>query len=273
MLAAAEGAVDNGVTIHEGGAYVDAEGWARHASGAPISLTDACGVPHKLPPPPTNQHQPRMDLTYSIAPVTSKFSYKFFHFLVEGLPRVALLLDAHPELLTRWPPNSRSASDGLRLLVSCKGRVVRESLTLLGIDRSRVLCWRPGRVYSTKPPATVIWAPPAPCGGAQQSAVRMLRERALLRPWRPLTSARAMYARGHVILHRRDVGTRRLTNHAAVLSAVRAAPSLRGLPMAILNGSGSLASQVGLTLTLTIALTLFLTQFSTDPVLSPPRLA
>ena len=49
------------------GAYVDAVGWARDASGRPLLREDACGVLPATEPPPTN-HIPRVALDHAIAP-------------------------------------------------------------------------------------------------------------------------------------------------------------------------------------------------------------
>ena len=221
--------------------YIDAVGWARSASGHPLSNQDACGTLPPTEPPPTNQAQPRDVRSHPLAAVTSKFSHKYFHWLVEGLPRVALLLETHPEL--RQPRAGKAASKSLRLLVSCKGPVLRESLALLGVDRSRVLCWRFGRVYTTP---LLIWPPPAPCGGAKEAALRSLRFAALPASLRPVDvgarddNGRIIHASGPIILHKRD-GTRQLTNHDKVLHALRSSSrhQLGGAPIVELAGGSN----------------------------------
>lgn len=257
--------------------FIDADGWVRFASGAPVSREDACGTLPAHLPSPTNQHEPRTVVPYPLAPLTSKYSYKFFHWVVESLPRLALLLQAEPSLRQRWRPPSDTADgsssvDSIRLLVSCKGKPIRESLALLGVDRSRVLCWRPGREYSTR--AHLLWPSPAPCGGARRTPLRLLRTAIMPPMWRPLGAGAAtassgstslphplLYSHGAIVLHRR-LGTRKLANHAAIESALRAFPGLSSssssstatatsplgnaaaVPLTVLNGSEGLRAQV-----------------------------
>lgn len=221
--------------VEEG--YVDAEGWARHASGAPVSSVDACGVLPLREAAATN-HIPSVTVDHPLAPVTSKYSYKFFHWIVEALPRVGALLAAEPQLRTRW--RADQPGNQLQLLVSCKGSVIRESLQLLGVDRSRVLCWRPGRVFRSS--ADLLFAPPAPCGGAKSSALRALRHVALPPSLRPLPAAGSSAPASSsdailLLMHKRD-GTRRLRNHEALLAALAADPRLAKARVVVLRGGG-----------------------------------
>lgn len=123
-----------------------------------------------------------------------------------------------------------------RLLVKCHHPIVKESLHLLGVLGRRVLCWHPGREYTTT--AALLWPEPAPCGGARPASLNLLRRVALPRPLRPSTS-RDEWARGAVLLHERHF-SRRLLNHEEVLRQLR-----HSLPsVSVVNGSGSLRQQI-----------------------------
>jgi len=145
--------------------------------------------------------------------------------LVEALPRVALLLAAEPQLFPRALPSAsrgRAANGHTNqsavLLVSCKTRLVKETLALLGVDVHRsVLCWKLGHTYRTT--ASLLWPAASPCGGARQPALRALRRVVLPPALRPARFATEVYASGRVLLHERT-STRRLTNHAELLRAL-----------------------------------------------------
>ena len=212
--------------------------------------------------------------------VTSKYSYKFFHWLVEGLPRVALLM-AHDPLLwglpgkngerdgsdhgrrssasnaswTRHAGDNGTSGSHAKLLVSCKAPWVRHSLALLGFDvrvhaqrvqaqrvpRGGILCFRSGRVYRTT--TFLLWPTPSPCGGAHARPVNLLRRRVLPPSLRPIDSAANVYAEGAIIVHARAGRTRRLTNHDALLETMRA-HGVFATAVLPLSGNGTLREQV-----------------------------
>lgn len=226
--------------IHSPRGYVDADGWARHSDGAPISLSDGCGqlssnvFKHASSSSTSNKS---MTSDGILAAVTSKYSYKFFHWLVEALPRIALLLAAEPRLLrasTDASSSKGSSSASARLLVSCKTRLVKETLSLLGVDVSRaVLCWRAGHAYHTT--AELLWPQSAPCGGARPFALRALRRVALPPHLRPVRNLAEVYSSGAVLVHHRQ-GMRRLRNHDELLSALHNTPTLTSPALTVLSG-------------------------------------
>lgn len=217
--------------------FVDGEGWARDAGGTPLALLDGCGAYD----PALNATDANATTTvdYPLLAITSKWGYKYFHWLVEVLPRVALLMDVEPSLGAPCPgpgcPGPAALAEMTaageppthlpRLLVHCKSPVVRQSLVLLGINRRRVLCWKLGHTVRTT--AYLLWPQASPCGGVQSHAAHLLRHAALPRGLRPVTDAQQAAA-GAVLLHRRT-GKRQLANHDAVYAALRAYLELEAL--------------------------------------------
>ena len=219
--------------ITAAGGYVDALGFAHRANGSAISPEDACGKLAHLGKTHAATRSPEVVVDAILGTVTSKWSYKFFHFIVEALPRIALLLQERPQLFplahSAEFPMSLQGTQRIRghakgnrssalLLVSCKSRLVKEALQILGVDVQRsVLCWKLGHTYKTS--NSLLWPAASPCGGARQPALRALRRFAMPPPMRPVRFASEVYSSGRVVLHERT-GSRRMTNHDEVLAAL-----------------------------------------------------
>jgi len=223
------------------GGFVDAAGWARTRSGyalaATTGLMDACGtLAERLVTLPTRTSRPEVACGENRPPCTSCHdrvaalfaanSHKFFHWVVESLPRLA-------SVLALLATERDGGASPVRLLVSCKSRYARESIELLGLPSSAVLCRRDKVTYSTA--KQLLWPLPSPCGGVRLAALRSLRT-ALPPPLRPAQTG----VLGTVLVHKRQQH-RRLTNHDEVVFALREA-----LPAMLreFDGVGSLRDQI-----------------------------
>lgn len=137
------------LVVRISGGWVDEDGWSRDTRGEPLVLEDGCAT---LPLPNRSASRPTSSRAISIpgpvVVITSKWSYKYFHWMVEAMPRLSL---AHAEL-----------RNGAKLLTSCKGGVPAQSLELIGLRRSSLICHKKGRAYF---PETLLWTEPSPCGG------------------------------------------------------------------------------------------------------------
>jgi len=200
--------------------FVDGDGWARSRVGRALvadhGLSDACGTlaPGQvfLEPPrsPTARqeeacsrdakHRSRCTSCHAtLAAIWTRNSHKFFHWVVESLPRVASM------------PRDAART---QLLISCRSPFTRASLAMLGVATDRIVCRRDKVSYATT--HELLWPAPAPCGGAREAALRALR--ASLPPaLRPAATGRG----GVLLLHERRK-QRRLTNHAVVLAGLQA---------------------------------------------------
>ena len=209
--------------------WVDERGFARASSGAPLAIEDGCGrFKGLLKNGSGSASNPRIvRIEGTVVALTSKWSYKFFHWTIEALPRLAVV---HTALL-----------QGARLLTSCKGSTAKNSLPLIGVSERQVVCWRPGRVYTSS--GDLLWPESSPCGGAMRPAALILRRSSLLPPFRPLPQPALPGARDTVLLYRRHT-TRRLVNHAAVQLLLSQAFS--GIALRVVDGSETLQVQVGL---------------------------
>ena len=160
--------------------YLDERGWPLTSHHHELTSMDACANRNTTD---FDQTLPASDtrpiISSVLATVASEYNRKPFHWLVEALPRVALLLKAAPEL--KRGCNCPVSTDGSknnsccspRVLVKCHSLLVKESLHLLGILGRRVLCWHPGRKYTTT--VALLWPDSSPCGGAKATALRSLR--------------------------------------------------------------------------------------------------
>ena len=220
--------------------YVDADAVARYSNGAPlVAEHDGCGAEYEQARH-TNSTAPQEVLVNGpIAAVVSKSSHKYFHWMVENLPRVASLLGADTSVDWATPPRcympACKTNRDLRLLVSCKGAHVKESLALLGIHEKRVVCFERNHVYRTT--TTLLW-PQAVCGGVRAPTAVMLRK-AMHPELRPVTDLREVMQSGKVIVHRSRAHSRALVNHGHVMTALRAEPSLRTALQELAGSGGS----------------------------------
>ncbi|KAL3910032.1 MAG: hypothetical protein SGPRY_009211 [Prymnesium sp.] len=208
--------------------WVGPAGLPLTAEGTPLALSNGCGRLNLSLF--AYDRRPDVDTLVVDAPMvvlTSKWSYKFFHWIVEALPRLALV---HQEL----------ATSHARLLTSCKGGLAKASLPLLGIPARQVVCWHQGRSYRSS--HYLLWPEPSPCGGVTSSAAQALRRRALLPSYRPLQFSQKS-APHSVLLHRRH-RHRRLLQHDSILSQLQG--SYGRASVQVVNDSASLLTQVGL---------------------------
>lgn len=225
--------------------FIDVDGVARYSSGAPLpTASDGCGKGDEqaLVQHINSSNADVVTVNAPMAAITSKLSAKQFHWMVELLPQIALLLNAaaskHQTSMVslQQPGASRQWTDAVQVLVSCKGTYVKESLGLLGVEEQRVVCFKPGRVYRTT--STLFWPQAVLCGGVRAGAAAMLRHTAIRPELRPIANAWEIEHRGKVIVHRRLTRSRALLNHERVIEVLRLQPSLRDALVELDSGSG-----------------------------------
>ena len=226
-MAAVKQAVGASFVLRVPQGWVDEAGFARDGAGLPLSTSDGCGRLNHSASLARTLPRSVIVIESNVVALTSKWSYKFFHWTIEALPRLALV---HSELVS-----------GATVLTSCKGGLAKGSLALVGVQERQVVCWRPGRTYRSRD--ELLWPDPSPCGGVRHAAARMLRQRALLRPLRPLSRLPPVGAPDSVLVYQR-LRHRRLIEHEAALASVRAAYGRASVR--VVDGSGALHEQVSL---------------------------
>ena len=207
--------------------WVDESGFARDGAGLPLATLDGCGRLNHSSSLARTPPRSAIVTESNLVALTSKWSYKFFHWTIEALPRLALV---HSDLMS-----------GASLLTSCKGGLAKGSLALVGVSERQVVCWRPGRTYRSG--SDLLWPEPSPCGGVRHAAAQMLRQRALLRPLRPLRHLPPVGAPDSVLLYQRH-RHRRLVDHDGTLTSLVGAYGQSTVH--VVDGSGALHEQVSL---------------------------
>jgi hypothetical protein len=237
--------------VHFANGFVDAEGVVRSSSGAKPGPYHGCWLD-------SDNIEQQMSLKYAksyaagevdmkgeaAVVVLSRWSSDFFHWMAEVVPRVVLGM-----------PHLRS-NPRTKLLIDCgawssKDQVagvkepplrgfINETLKILGVPRSQVLCYAEGRVYRNMREA--VWPSPSPCGSTQVTPMRKM-----------LTMLPRDLAPTHhdntVLLYKRP-DTRRLLNHNEVHAALKKETSRwpavgkRRASLRIVDGSGTLDQQI-----------------------------
>jgi hypothetical protein len=237
--------------VHFANGFVDAEGVVRSSSGAKPGPYHGCWLD-------SDNIEQQMSLKYAksyaagevdmkgeaAVVVLSRWSSDFFHWMAEVVPRVVLGM-----------PHLRS-NPRTKLLIDCgawssKDQVagvkepplrgfINETLKILEVPRSQVLCYAEGRVYRNMREA--VWPSPSPCGSTQVTPMRKM-----------LTMLPRDLAPTHhdntVLLYKRP-DTRRLLNHNEVHAALKKETSRwpavgkRRASLRIVDGSGTLDQQI-----------------------------
>lgn len=229
--------------VHFANGFVDAEGVVRSSSGGKPGPYHGCWLD-------SDNIQERMSLKYATSysaqvvdmkneatvVVLSRWSSDFFHWMAEVVPRVVLGI-----------PHLRS-NPKTKLLIDCGAGVrepplrgfINETLKILGVPRSQVLCYAEGRVYRNMREA--VWPSPSPCGSTQVTPMRKM-----------LTTLpvdlRPIHHDNTVLLYKRPE-TRRLLNHddvhAALSKETRKWPAVnkRRTSLQVVDGTGSLTEQI-----------------------------
>ena len=238
--------------VHFANGFVDAEGVVRSSSGVKPGPYHGCWLD-------SDNIQEQMSLKYAksyaagevdmkgeaAVVVLSRWSSDFFHWMAEVVPRVVLgmpHLRANPRTKLLIDCGAWSSKDQVAGVKEAPLRgFINETLKILGVPRSQVLCYAEGRVYRNMREA--VWPSPTPCGSTQVTPMRKM-----------LTMLPRDLAPTHhdntVLLYKRP-DTRRLLNHNEVYAALKKETSREGwlvgkrrASLRIVDGSGTLDQQI-----------------------------
>ena len=238
--------------VHFANGFVDAEGVVRSSSGAKPGPYHGCWLD-------SDNIQEQMSFKYArsyaagevdmkgeaTVVVLSRWSSDFFHWMAEVVPRVVLgmpHLRANPRTKLLIDCGAWSSKDQVAGVKEPPLRgFINETLKILGVPRSQVLCYAEGRVYRNMREA--VWPSPTPCGSTQVTPMRKM-----------LTMLPRDLAPTHhdntVLLYKRP-DTRRLLNHNEVHAALKKETSREGwlvgkrrASLRIVDGSGTLDQQI-----------------------------
>ena len=238
--------------VHFANGFVDAEGVVRSSSGVKPGPYHGCWLD-------SDNIQEQMSFKYArsysagevdmkgeaAVVVLSRWSSDFFHWMAEVVPRVVLgmpHLRANPRMKLLIDCGAWSSKDQVAGVMEPPLRgFINETLKILGVPRSQVLCYAEGRVYRNMREA--VWPSPTPCGSTQVTPMRKM-----------LTMLPRDLAPTHhdntVLLYKRP-DTRRLLNHNEVHAALKKETSREGwlagkrrASLRIVDGSGTLDQQI-----------------------------
>lgn len=237
--------------VHFANGYVDAEGVVRSSSGVKPGPYHGCWLD-------SDNIQEQMSLKYAksysagevdmkgeaAVVVLSRWSSDFFHWMAEVVPRVVLgipHLRSNPRTKLLIDCGAWSSKDQIAGIKEPPLRgFINETLKILGVPRSQVVCYAEGKVYRNMREA--VWPSPSPCGSTQ---VTPMRKMLTMLP----TDLAPIHHDNTVLLYKRP-DTRRLLNHNDVHAALKKETSRwpavgkRRASLQIVDGSGSLNDQI-----------------------------